>query len=721
MKNYLILICVISSIIVSAADEEKIYKLKKTNTEIEVDGIIDSLWETADSLSDFIQHSPYNGKEPTIRTVTKLLTTDESIYGLIVCYDSRSKIQNVTGTLDQFSGDMVSLMFDTFNDHNTAYKFAVSASGVRSDCRLIDDARNRDYSWDGIWFADSKIYDWGFVVEMKIPYKSIQYDTLKHSWGLDIDRWSPVRSEDIYWCGYEENEGQRISKFGSLVFEDFTPQVEGLNLEIYPVALTKFTYIRDGVYEGDPALGIDIFYNPSRSLTFQLTANPDFAQIEADPFDFNISRYESYYSERRPFFTQGYEIFRPSGQERSSGFYLPLELFYSRRIGKILPDGTEVPLTFGAKASGRINEWEYGGFVARTAETDYEVDGNTYTEPKAFFGTGRIKKQVLGNSSIGILFSGKQTSEHNYGVIDVDGAFRSSDWQLAYQVARSFKDSTGDYAASAGFRMVTENWMTLMRSRYIGDEFDINQIGYVPWIGTGSSTILTGPRWYFTRGELSSILLYAGPYVGYEKVDDYIDKEGIIGFNMQFRSNWAYEINISAGKNKDQGKEFDSYELNLSAYFNIKPEWSANIYGGVSKSYNFSRDYLALFYWLGGSASWKIIDILEIGSSLDTYVEGNPEGNIEDVTFNSRPYFSLTPVNYLNLRMYVDNVYVRSTDKLEQLVIGFLFSYNFSPKSWIYFAINELHTRETDPVDNIRKMEISDRAAVLKIKYLYYF
>jgi hypothetical protein len=104
-----------------------------------------------------------------------------------------------------------------------------------------------------------------------------------------------------------------------LFFSDFKPTVTGLNLEIYPVGISKIKYINDGKYKFDPEAGLDIFFNPSQQLTFQLTANPDFAQIEADPFSFNISRYESYFSERRPFFTEGNEIFMPAGKQRGSG------------------------------------------------------------------------------------------------------------------------------------------------------------------------------------------------------------------------------------------------------------------------------------------------------------------------------------------------------------------------------------------------------------------
>ena len=394
MKNSILFIFVLLSSVIFAdgnKNQDKLIKLKQTPGPIKIDGVIDAAWNQADSVSDFFQLSPYFGKPPARRTTVKILTSDKSVFCLFKCYDEPENITSYTGKLDNGGGDIVSLMLDTFNDQKTAYKFAVSASGVRADCRLLDDARNRDYNWDGIWFSDARIYSWGYVVEIEVPYKSIQYDEKLNFWGLDFDRYRPANNEDNYWCSYAENEGQRISKFGKLVFDNFQPSSKGLNLEIYPVGLSKVEYnTESGKYKFSPTVGLDVFYNPSPQLTLQVTANPDFAQIEADPYSFNISRYESYFSERRPFFTQGNEIFMASGRQNNSGFYQPLELFYSRRIGKKLSDGTEVPLTFGAKAFGRLGDFEYGGFVAKTAETDYRAGDASFTEPNAIFASARV-------------------------------------------------------------------------------------------------------------------------------------------------------------------------------------------------------------------------------------------------------------------------------------------------------------------------------------------
>lgn len=728
MRKFLLIIITflwIYQIAAESKNQNKILNLFKTDKDIIVDGVVDDSWKYADSTTNFFQLEPYFNQPTSVKTVAKILSTEEAIYCLMICYDDKSYIQANAGMQDGYTGDIVSIMLDTFGDKQTAYKFAVNASGVKSDCRLLDDARNRDYSWDGIWEAESKIYYWGFVVEMKIPYKSIKYDKNLAEWGLDFDRWRSYNKEDIYWCEYEQNEGQRISKFGRLIFKDFKPTITGLNLEIYPVGIAKTTYLGNNKYKFDPSAGLDVFYNPSEQLTFQLTANPDFAQIEADPFSFNIGRYEIYFSERRPFFTEGNEVFTPSGKERSSGFYKPLELFYSRRIGKILPGGKHVPLIFGTKAFGRFDDWQYGGFVALTGEENYLDDTTHLTEPQAYFGAARLKKKIFDNSSFGLLMVGKQTIDNTYGVIDIDGAFRGSDWQLAYQFARSFENSTGGYALSAGFRKFSDSWGNLFRIRAIDKNFDVKQIGFVPWKGTFESLALTGPSWFFDDGEIRNIFLYFGPVANYEDADLFTDYGGIIGFDMQFRSGWGYEVNVTLGKSKDQDIKYNYHSFNFSSWFSISQKWNANAWGGYEHTYNFSRDYLAFYSWLGFSFEWKALDVLELGTSYDMFIEGNPDGKIEDITYNARPFFSLTPINNLNFRVYVDNVFVRSTDRMERIIAGFLFSWNFLPKSWIYFAVNEFRDRsdEFDKNSNLlpNKLHTTDRAGVFKIKYLYYF
>ncbi|HEX9251211.1 MAG TPA: sugar-binding protein, partial [Ignavibacteriaceae bacterium] len=171
-KNVLVILFLISSNLLFASGNknlEKAIRLIKTDIEIVIDGKIDEAWNYADSTVNFFQLDPYYNQPTSVKTVAKVLTTEEALYCLMICYDNKKYIQANSGMQDWYTGDIASIMLDTFGDKQTAYKFAVNASGVKSDSRMLDDARNRDYSWDGIWQGTSKIYDWGYVVEMKIP------------------------------------------------------------------------------------------------------------------------------------------------------------------------------------------------------------------------------------------------------------------------------------------------------------------------------------------------------------------------------------------------------------------------------------------------------------------------------------------------------------------------------------------------------------------------
>jgi len=728
MGKYLLLVILLLTITTkgnSNPNVDKILLLKKIDKHIILDGVEDSIWTMADSVSDFVELSPYPKSKPSRRTVAKVLSGNDALYSLIKCYDNPEDLQLTKGKLDDRGGDAVSIMLDTFGDGRTAYKFGVTASNVRSDSRLLDDGRNRDYSWDGIWFSETKVYSWGYIVEIKIPYKSIQYDENLNEWGLDFDRYIPHLNEDIYWCLYEENEGQRISKFGKLLFDNFTPQIHGLNLEIYPVGITKAQYNYGSKNSYELNAGIDFFYNPSPKLTFQLTANPDFAQVEADPFEFNISRYESYYRERRPFFTEGSEIFTASGRQNNMGFYQPLELFYSRRIGRKLPDGSETPLIIGSKAFGRLGSFEYGSLLALTGNKSYFDGDKKLTEARALFGVVRLKKQILGNSSVGLLFVGKHIKNKNYSVFDIDGAFRESNWQLAYQIASSFNGSSSGFAFSSGFTQISSNWATLAQARYIGNNFDVEQIGFVPWIGTANFTLVTGPRWVLKQGSVKDFLIFSGVSLDYTREDAYTDKKLILGANVQFRKMYGLNLMFNAGKSKDLEVVYYPYEVQFSFWTFANPDLFGRFNLGYSHTYNFARQFVSYYSWIGGMLSWKPSNIFKIGSSLNIFFEGDNAGKLAEITYNARPFVSFTPINNLTLYLYVDNLFLKSSSKLEEVLIGFLFSYNFKPKSWIYFAINEVKNRSDRYGSNgiilPPRLHTSIRSAVLKVKYLYYF
>ncbi|MDT8323422.1 MAG: hydrolase, partial [Bacteroidota bacterium] len=377
------------------------------------------------------------------------------------------------------------------------------------------------------------------------------------------------------------------------------------------------------------------------------------------------------------------------------------------------------------QAFGRAGPWEYGGFTAMTGAVAYTDDEETFDEPRATFASGRIKRQILENSDMGVLFVGKWSDTHSNGVIDIDGAFRGAGWQLAYQFARSFRDGDGDFAASFGYTNPSESWLSAVRGRTIGRDFDIDDVGYVPWQGTAEIIGFTGPRWYFPEGEIRQILLYGGGGASYEHADLHTDLLVLLGYNMQFRANWGGEINFTFGPVKEEAQEFTAYETTFSTWFHVSPAWEANLWGGYARAYNFDRDWLAFYHWLEFSFGLHVSNTFYATLDAGQWAEGNPDGGVEDITWNARPALTVTPVNNLSFRLYVDNVFVRSSDRMERIIAGFLVSWNFLPKSWVYFAINDVRDRSEEFDGSGRllpsRMHILDQAAVLKIKYLYYF
>ena len=167
MKKILLLL-ILTSILTA---QEKVLTLKKIDQEIKIDGIIDDVWSEADSVSDFVQYQPYHNNLPSRKTTAKVLTTEGSIYALMICYSQRDEMDIKTGKLDDFAGDIVSFMIDTFNDKKTGYKFAVSASGVRADSRMLDDGRNRDNYL--IVFGKKQLSDGAIISGVKSLYRAV--------------------------------------------------------------------------------------------------------------------------------------------------------------------------------------------------------------------------------------------------------------------------------------------------------------------------------------------------------------------------------------------------------------------------------------------------------------------------------------------------------------------------------------------------------------------
>ncbi|MCK4591642.1 MAG: carbohydrate binding family 9 domain-containing protein, partial [Candidatus Latescibacteria bacterium] len=329
----------------------------KTERPPRIDGFIESVWAEADSVTEFVQTEPREGQPATERTVAYFLYDDQNLYVAFKCYDSEpEELVVVVGPRGDASGDHVHFFIDTFGNKVTAYEFRVNAAGVQDDFCVFSDGEHSDKGWEGVWYSAAKVTDFGYVVEVKIPFKSLRYKKGLSRWGIGFERWICRKEERAHWL--PQKSGQfRISRLAQL--EGIRPGEMGLHLELYPVALAR--YDRPST---SPDAGLDFSWHPTSSSSFHFTANPDFAQVEADPYQINLSKYETYLAERRPFFVEGSDLFDLRA----------VRAFYSRRIGKRLPGGEEVPILGGSKFIARPGRFEIGALSALTGEVKYTDD-----------------------------------------------------------------------------------------------------------------------------------------------------------------------------------------------------------------------------------------------------------------------------------------------------------------------------------------------------------
>jgi len=322
--------------------EKKIYMARNINPRPPaIDGILnDPIWEKASWGGDFIQREPYEGKEPSQATAFKILYDDKNIYVAIQAYDKEpEKIEKRMSRRDDIEGDWVEVHIDSYYDHRTAFGFTVNAAGVKSDFVISNDGSNYDDTWDPIWYVKCAADGQGWSAEMKIPLSQLRFGKKEnHIWGLQVERRLFRKQETSQWQLIPQKASGWISHFGELHGIKGIKAQRQVELTPYSVGKTQ-RFERE---EGNPFAtgslsnlygGLDGKIGLTSDLTLDFTINPDFGQVEADPSVVNLTAFETYYSEKRPFFIEGRNIlnFQIMGGD---GSFSNDNLFYTRRIGR---------------------------------------------------------------------------------------------------------------------------------------------------------------------------------------------------------------------------------------------------------------------------------------------------------------------------------------------------------------------------------------------------
>lgn len=397
-----------------------------TAERIEVDGELnEGIWQNALPATDFVQTEPYPGKPATERTEVRVVYDADNLYVGAFCFDSEPHKITVFDLRRDFEGeetDVFGLILDTFRDKRNGFAFLTNPKGARREFQAIDDGRDVNVNWEGVWFVRAKVYDYGWAVEIAIPFKTLRFsETGTPVWGVNFLRKVRRKNETAYWAPIPlRNQLQHVSYAGELRGLEGIKQ--GRNLKIKPFAVAEISQLslnQQGSATTHFDGGIDLKYGITPGLTLDGTYNTDFSQVEVDEQQINLTRFPLFFPEKREFFLENAGLFQFGEVPKVSGPPRDPELmlFFSRRIG-LSDDGEVVPIRGGSRLTGRVGNYGLGLLNIQTKEM-----GET---PAHNFTVARLKRQIFSRSNIGAIFINRYSnfSPNEHRAFGVDGNFR---------------------------------------------------------------------------------------------------------------------------------------------------------------------------------------------------------------------------------------------------------------------------------------------------------
>jgi len=594
-----------------------------------------------------------------------------------------------------FCSEWIGIWLDTFNDDNNAYFFFVNIDNVKQDGRLCE-VGGWDSNWDGLWESATAETDSGWTAEIAIPFSVLRYsDDPQQVWGVNFKRTITRTNESAYLFPMADNGSVMIEDFGDLSGLRELPSQR--NLSVTPYGAGRIRFLPDEDADPWSNAGIDARIGLSSELLLDLTANPDFGQVEADPRQANLSHWETYLREKRPFFLEGADMFS-----------MPFSLFYSRRIGAVAGNGEIVPVLAGAKVTGSAEGLRIGFLNAVTGEISQ--DGTVYARTTNY-AAGRVVREFGEGTYVG-LSATSSDDEEEYA--------RSG----AVDIKVSFLDQHSIYAAAGGtWNSREENWRDNLayRASYYYDNgrtdlglgvsmkqesFDANTIGYTSSTGDLNGWLNIG-RYHPFSGSRVLDHWWGSIYADYSRVPGGPVTERDISLNTGVVFSNRYHIGIDAGYD---GSRTDRYE---------GPE--GTIYdGGMNWSFDCSSDSRKPVYaylwagtgnycegvsnYAGTSITFKPVSHVSVSSEINW-----------DTTANARKYnwsreaWDIRDTDWRSLQlsmnwMFSTDLSLRLTSQLSRFSskwdsgedsrelshwMNALLSWEFRPGSMFYFMAGE--------------------------------
>ncbi|MGE0445135.1 MAG: DUF5916 domain-containing protein [Vicinamibacterales bacterium] len=448
---------------------------------IVLDGTLDeAVWRRAEAARDFIQVDPQNGQPATEPTEVRLAFDSENFYMGVTAYDSEpDRWLGYQRRRDEFLGsdDRFMWTIDTFLDARSGYFFEMNPAGLMADSAFGINGDNRQ--WDGIWNARVIHTDFGWTIEIVIPFRTLNFNPASDTWGINFQRTVRRKNEDSIWMGWARNQGlRRMTNAGRVSGITNVSQGHGLDIKPYVLGTAEAA---PGLGRpktiGDGNAGVDLFYNVTPLLRTNLTVNTDFAQTEVDQRQVNLTRFSLFFPEKRDFFLDGATFFDFGSPTNDDHRINP---FFSRRIG-LSANAAPQKIDFGTKLTGQIGGQDVGVLHVQTGE-DGDLAGEQFT-------AARIKRRLLRQSYVGAMYTRRDArvagseARQTFGL---DARFGTNTFLgsqnlnfTAWALHATRPDaSSGNTAFGATIDYPNDRWSANLDLREVGEHFD-PAVGFV--------------------------------------------------------------------------------------------------------------------------------------------------------------------------------------------------------------------------------------------------
>jgi hypothetical protein len=582
-----------------------------------IDGdLSDPAWRRAMVARDFVQVEPREGAPASERTEARVLYDDEALYVGIRAYDAHpdSIVGQLTRRGQQSYSDVLHVLVDSYADRRTAFRFTVNPLGVQTDAYHFDDHRE-DEGWEAVWEVATQIDSLGWTAEFRIPLSQLRFPRVEEqTWGINFGREIARRGELSVWSPFSAQERARVSRFGRLTgLRELRP---GARMELLPYTaanLARSPGEADDPYwrRSDAGIdaGLDLRMGIMRNLTLDATVNPDFGQVEADPARVNLTAFETFLPEQRPFFQEGAGIFR-FGIGLGDGDGENQTLFYSRRIGRAPqgspPAGAEwadapsrTRILGAAKVSGQPGRgWSVGGLGAVTGEararvTTDGVEERIAVEPRTTYGVGRVQRDLReGESAVGAI----ATLTHREGAAADRLALRRDGYAGGVDFRHRFREGTMELRGYLLGSHVSGSRDAIARTqgssaRYFQRpdaphlEMDTLATSLAGWSGTLELWKMGGGPWKFAALTQARSPGFEVNDLGFMPQADYVTQAGFVGYfhnepgaylrtwnlNTNVFGSWSFGGERTGGGGNVNGSLTTNGHLGLYGGVNVNP------------------------------------------------------------------------------------------------------------------------------------------------------